>query len=322
MPWTDVTFDFDTYVEGETGDVTITATVDQDQPSLNQHGLTFHNAFDLSGVSISALYPGFTYQLRDFLPGAGGDWTFPTAPGAANTTGIEIYQSAGAYSADVAGTGNQGWLGFSFINWPGGFGTVVLSGNQIQIVVKNVTNPAAGTYTGSAFAFGNATQSGAWPSGYSATDIVIVAPSSPPSVTTQAATSVGVYGATIRGLVTANGSEATPVFEYSTASDLSGATTVPASPSSVAAEGVDVAVSAVLADLEPATTYYFRVSAENDDGAVEGSILSFTTLVEPRGELDADVSAVPLLSMAASARPVLEADIVTSAVLTAEVVSG
>jgi phosphodiesterase/alkaline phosphatase D-like protein len=76
--------------------------------------------------------------------------------------------------------------------------------------------------------------------------------------------------------VTANNLATTTSFTLGTTADLSGTTV------SVAGPGVSgtaaTAVEATVANLSPATTYYWRLSATNAAGAVSGAIASFRTL--------------------------------------------
>jgi phosphodiesterase/alkaline phosphatase D-like protein/Leucine-rich repeat (LRR) protein len=91
-----------------------------------------------------------------------------------------------------------------------------------------------------------------------------------PTATTNAATLITTTGATLNGMVNANGGSATVSFEYGMTESYG--TTVTASPSSVNGS-TDVAVSAALTGLLPSTIYHFRVIA----GASNGSDLTFTT---------------------------------------------
>jgi uncharacterized repeat protein (TIGR02543 family) len=98
---------------------------------------------------------------------------------------------------------------------------------------------------------------------------------SAPTATTTAATAVGASQATVNGSITWGGSATTVSFRYSTASDLSGATTVTGSPSTRSSNG---SASATVTGLTAGTRYYFRIVASNASATVAGSILSFTTL--------------------------------------------
>ena len=104
---------------------------------------------------------------------------------------------------------------------------------------------------------------------------------SSPSVTTAAATNVGVgTTATLNGVVNANGFASTVTFKYGLNADLSGATTVNASPSSVSGTSNEN-VSVNLTGLTAGKTHYFQVISTNANGTNVGNILSFTPKASP-----------------------------------------
>jgi trimeric autotransporter adhesin len=102
-----------------------------------------------------------------------------------------------------------------------------------------------------------------------------------PTATTTAATAITATGATLNGLVTANGQSTTVTFEYGTTIAYGGPgspLTAPQSPLSGGA--VSAAVSADLAGLACNTSYHFRVSADNGiGGTINGADQTFMTAV-------------------------------------------
>ena len=102
-------------------------------------------------------------------------------------------------------------------------------------------------------------------------------PTSPPSVTTDAATGITMTGATLNGATTSLGTAgAVDVgFLYGTDSALAGATNTTVGPQTAAGP-----FSLPLTGLASATTYYFQAWALGD-GFAAGSILSFTTASPP-----------------------------------------
>jgi hypothetical protein len=95
----------------------------------------------------------------------------------------------------------------------------------------------------------------------------------PPSVTTLPASSVGPHSAVVRGNLNPNDKPATYSFEYGTTTAYGASTAV----ASLAKGKVVVPVAATLTDLEPNTTYHFRLVASNSDGTVRGADVTFTT---------------------------------------------
>ena len=99
--------------------------------------------------------------------------------------------------------------------------------------------------------------------------------SSPPGVSTYSATSVSSSFATLNGAVNPVGSSTTAWFEWSTSASLASYTTTP-SQSAGNGNGY-VGITHGLSLLSPATTYYYRMVAQNTAGTVRGAIANFTT---------------------------------------------
>ncbi|HXK37602.1 MAG TPA: fibronectin type III domain-containing protein [Candidatus Paceibacterota bacterium] len=92
-----------------------------------------------------------------------------------------------------------------------------------------------------------------------------------PSVTTNSASNVDNYSATLNEYVDPRGSNGSRWFEYGTSQgNLSNST----SRVNISAPGNG---SAYISNLSTNTTYYFRAAGSNDQGTVYGQILSFTT---------------------------------------------
>ncbi|MBN1770298.1 MAG: hypothetical protein JXB32_03465 [Deltaproteobacteria bacterium] len=108
----------------------------------------------------------------------------------------------------------------------------------------------------------------------------------PPTVVTEAATEVGVAGATLHASADPNGVETAGWFRYATTDpvvcDDAFGTRVPAADGSALGAGTDpVPYAETLAGLEAGTTYYYCALAANAQGTGLGSVLSFTTPGEP-----------------------------------------
>jgi uncharacterized repeat protein (TIGR01451 family) len=96
-------------------------------------------------------------------------------------------------------------------------------------------------------------------------------------VTTDAASSIALAGATLNGTVTSDsGAPTTVTFEYGL--DTSYGTTVTATGSPVAAGAISTAVSAAITGLSASTLYHFRVKGGNTSGTTNGADQTFTTL--------------------------------------------
>lgn len=96
-------------------------------------------------------------------------------------------------------------------------------------------------------------------------------PGSVPTVTTNSAGSIGQNSATLNGYVGANGSNVTAWFEYGTTQSYGNST------NSVSYGNTSSSFSAGVYNLAQNTTYYYRAVAQNSQGTVYGSMLSFTT---------------------------------------------
>ena len=101
-----------------------------------------------------------------------------------------------------------------------------------------------------------------------------------PTTTTLAASGIGDTAATLHGTVNARSADTTVAFCWGTAPDLAGCIAAAATESPVLGIA-DTSVSLDLATLATGTTYYFRVSATNAVGTVNGAIVSFTTPQRP-----------------------------------------
>ena len=102
-----------------------------------------------------------------------------------------------------------------------------------------------------------------------------VALGSPPTATTEAATNLNSPQVTLNGTVNPGGEDTAYRFEY-------GPTTaygqsVPVTDKAIGSGSSDVEVSQQLGSLEPATTYHFRLVAENSQGEAVGEDEVFTT---------------------------------------------
>ena len=97
----------------------------------------------------------------------------------------------------------------------------------------------------------------------------------PPTVTTNAATSVTIVGATVNGGVNPNGQATTAWFEWGTDPTLANFNST--STQSVGSGTTAIPFSASVSGLSPYNIYYFRAAASNNGGTQRGAIRSFAT---------------------------------------------
>ncbi|HEY2767178.1 MAG TPA: hypothetical protein VGI76_02920 [Solirubrobacteraceae bacterium] len=101
-----------------------------------------------------------------------------------------------------------------------------------------------------------------------------------PIVDGESTSKVTSASAQLEALVNPNYQETTYAFEYATNNAFTGAITV-AGAGPLPAEFADQPTSVAIGGLQPRTTYYYRVVAENETGPTEGPIGEFTTLATP-----------------------------------------
>lgn len=98
----------------------------------------------------------------------------------------------------------------------------------------------------------------------------------PPAVATGAPGTVTTTSAIITGTIDAGGKAATATFEYGTSSAYGDQVSVPAG-----SQFGSVLVSTQLTNLQPGTTYHYRLSGANSDGTAFGDDRTFTTAALP-----------------------------------------
>lgn len=211
-----------------------------------------------------------TKTLTKTPEGGSGDTTPPTTPGTPYSTSIASDPNpifSWSASSDTGGSGLKGY----HITWgtdSGGNNTMYAT-TATSWIAPTITTP--GIYYFFVRAVDEAGNESAWagPARFGYTGV------GAPSVTTSSATSISSTGATLRGVVSANGYLTTVTFDYGTS--LSFGTTVTAAESPVSSSSTPVTY--VLSGLLPATTYYYRAVGINAGGGpITGSPVTFTTL--------------------------------------------
>lgn len=95
----------------------------------------------------------------------------------------------------------------------------------------------------------------------------------PPAASTNAAGNVTRGGATLNAQVNPHASQTTYWFEYGKNGSLGDTTSL----TSAGNGNANVPASAAISNLDPATTYYYRIDAQNQYGTVNGAIVTFKT---------------------------------------------
>ncbi len=104
-----------------------------------------------------------------------------------------------------------------------------------------------------------------------------------PSATTAAATEIGSTTATLNGIVNAHADSTAVEFHYGLSPSYGAVVAAIESPLT---GSTDAAVMAVVTNLAPNTTYYFRVAAQNSVGTTYGEPMTFSTLM--LGDINGD----------------------------------
>lgn len=144
------------------------------------------------------------------------------------------------------------------------------TGTSSPITVTGLTNGVAYTCTVSAH------NSNGWGNASSATASLTPAPQQP-GATTGSVSGITSSGATFSGTVSSNGAATTVKFVYDLNNDFTNNWYVTASPSPLAANASNAAVSATASGLSCNTTYLVRVSATNSVDTTNPAYVTFTT---------------------------------------------
>jgi len=105
------------------------------------------------------------------------------------------------------------------------------------------------------------------------TNSIPATPALAPTASTNGATVIARTSADVNGVANPKGSAGTYWFEYGTTNNFGSVTTFQS-----AGEGtIGLPVSASLLNLQPLTTYFFRLNVQNQFGTINGSTLTFKT---------------------------------------------
>ena len=218
--------------------------------------------------------------------------TSPTAPAVTTLPATSITTTAATMNASVTpnGAATTAWVRYSTTNpgtcsdtfgtrAPSSGGTTLGSGTSaVPFSITPTTLTPGATYYYCAIAQNSA--------GTGFGDVLsFTTTSTPPTLNTLAATSIGGTTATINGSVNANGDATTAWFRYATTSpgtcnDTFG-TRTPAAGVAIGSGTAATPFSDALSGLTPGATYYFCAIAQNSLGTVFGLVLTFSTPQAP-----------------------------------------
>lgn len=236
-------------------------------------------------VVLTGLLPNTQYHFR--LKGSssdgannGADMAFTTLPGAplATTTAATGITNTGAtLNGSVNANGASSTVSFEYglTNAYGSTKTALQSpvtGNAATSVSANLTDLLPNMQYHFRVISSNSGGAG------SGQDLTFRTLSNIPSATTTAATNITTGGATLNGLVNAQGASTAVTFEYGPTAEYG--TTIPALQSPVS-DSTAVMVSATVSGLSIGTIYHFRVVAVSTGGTSRGEDQTFVSVALP-----------------------------------------
>ncbi|MEI8080270.1 MAG: fibronectin type III domain-containing protein [Actinomycetes bacterium] len=290
---TTVTFTYGTSPTLSTGNTTVTAA---ESPVINNPAASVT-------ASLSGLTVGTTYYFRVNAASSEGSasgtilsFTPTAAPTVSTGSVTSITGSTGTMNATITPNGLSTAATFKYGTDPtlvtGATVTAVGSPVSGSAGATNVTYGLTGLTAGTVYYFRAV---GVNSQGTTSGDIHSFSTTSPPVVTTSAASSVGTTSATLNGVVDPKNLSTSVMFTYGPTLDLiADSVSVTADQSPISGSASATNVTYTLTGLSASTTYYFRVTATNSAGApVSGTVLSFTTAYAPSNTVAPVLSGTP-----------------------------
>jgi len=231
--------------------------------------------------TLGTLIPNTTYHYRVVGSNVNGivygaDMTFTTGALAPTVT-TDAASGIGATGATLNGTVNphndSTTVTFEY-GTTVAYGTTVtadqspVTGNSDTLVSKGITGLTANT----TYHYRVVGQNGAGTS--NGADMTFTTGTNTPTATTTAASAISTSGATLNGLVNANGASTTVTFEYGPSTAYGKTAAADQSPVTGTS---DTAVTSSISGLIGSTTYHYRVVAQNAFGTTTGADMTFLT---------------------------------------------
>ena len=247
--------------------VTITGTNFTGATAVTIGGVAATGITVVNATTITATTPAGTAGAQDVVV---------TTPGGTGTgTGLFTYMAAPTVTSIAPNTGPTAGgtaVTITGTNFTGATVYTIGGASLTGVTVVNATTITGTTPAGTAGAQNVVvTTPGGTGTG---TGLFTYVP--PPTATTNPASGVTAWAATLNGTVSSNGADTTVSFDYGLTTAYG--SSIAATPSPLGAGAVNTAVSAALAGLNCNTTFHYRVVATNSAGTTNGLDGTFTTL--------------------------------------------
>jgi phosphodiesterase/alkaline phosphatase D-like protein len=236
-------------------------------------------SFQLTGLTANTTYH---YRVTATSPsgtGTGADTTFTTSslPIVTTNSATPVGTTTATLNGEVNANGDNTTVTFEY-GTTTSYGTTVTADQSPVTGTTDtwVSKAISGLTNGTTYHYRVVgTNSSGTSNG---DDITFTTGVTPPSATTDAATSVGTNSATMNGTINANGITTNVTFEYGFTTSYG--ITAAGIPSPVSGS-TNTAVIFNATSLIPNTTYHYRVVAQSAGGTIYGADMTFTTAATP-----------------------------------------